>query len=433
MGVREVASSEPVTFDTVFRIASMTKSFTALAVLKLRDANKVVLDAPAAKWVPALASTHYPSADARDIRVRDLLAHSAGFVTDDPWGDRQLDMPDRGFTQLVGAGIPFARMPGLAHEYSNYGYALLGSVVSAAAGTRYQDYVRRELLEPLGMKSSGFAVSAVSPAHRATGYRYEDAGWREEPVLDDGAFTSMGGLHTSTRDYANYVSFLLDAWTDRNPAAAKIVAKPSRRELAQASAFPAIQAADAADPTSCASAVVYGFGMRVYSDCRFRHSFGHSGGLPGYGSNVLLIPEHDIGIFAFANRTYAPASLVVKQAAARLYDTGLLKAVNKRGSDALVRIEQAVAKIYASGSVTAEPQALAVNLLLDRSAARRDRELQALRAQLGECRPRSEMDVRHALSAVLRYPCDRGTLTATVLLAPVQEPSLQRLDFTASD
>jgi hypothetical protein len=78
-----------------------------------------------------------------------------------------------------------------------------------------------------------------------------------------------------------------------------------------------------------------------------------------------------------------------------------------------VRIEQAVARIYAAGSVTAE--------------------LQALRAQLGECRARSEMDVRHAPSAVLRYACDRCTLTATVLLAAVQEPSLQRLDFTASD
>jgi serine-type D-Ala-D-Ala carboxypeptidase/endopeptidase len=214
-----------VTFDTVFRIASMTKSFTALAALKLRDASKVVLDAPAAKWVPEFARSHYPSADARDIHVRDLLAHSGGFVTDDPWGDRQLDMPDRSFAQLVGAGIPFARMPGLAHEYSNYGYALLGSIVGAAGGTRYQDYVRREILEPLGMKASGFAVSAVNPAHRALGYRYEDAGWREEPMLDDGAFTSMGGLHTSARAYASYVSFLLDAWTDRNPASAKIVCK----------------------------------------------------------------------------------------------------------------------------------------------------------------------------------------------------------------
>jgi hypothetical protein len=99
----------------------------------------------------------------------------------------------------------------------------------------------------------------------------------------------------------------------------------------------------------------------------------------------------------------------------------------------LVRIEQAVAKIYAAGSETAEPGGLAVNLLLDRSATRRERELQALRAQLGECHARSEMDLRRSLSAVLRYQCDRGTLSATVLLASVQEPSLQRLDFTASD
>jgi hypothetical protein len=168
----------------------------------------------------------------------------------------------------------------------------------------------------------------VSLAHRALGYRYEDAGWREEPVLEDGAFTSMSGLHTSARDYANYVSFLLDAWTDRNPAAAKIVAKPSRREFAQASAFPASQAADAAGPTS-----VYGFGMRFYSDCRFRHSFGHSGGLPGYGSNVLLIPEHDIAssLSRTARMHRRRSSSGRRQ---RCCMTLALKAVNNRGSDA---------------------------------------------------------------------------------------------------
>jgi serine-type D-Ala-D-Ala carboxypeptidase/endopeptidase len=174
--------------------------------------------------------------------------------------------------------------------------------------------------------------------------------------------------------------------------------------------------------SACVSTATVGSGIRSTT----------SAACPATDPTCLLIPEHDIGGFAFANRTYAPAALVVRQASARLYDTGALKAVHQRGSDA-VRIEQAVAKIYASGSVTAEPQALAVNLLLDRSVAERDRELQALRAQLGECRTRSEMDVRHALSAVLRCACDRGTLTSTVLLAPVPEPSLQRLDFTASD
>lgn len=431
-GVREVTSQEPVTFDTLFRIASMTKSFTALAVLKLRDAGKLSLDAPATQWIPQLASSRYETADTRPIRIRDLLAHSAGFVTDDPWGDRQLDMSDERLLQIVAAGIPLARMPGMAHEYSNYGYALLGRAVTVASGTRYQDYVRREILLPLGMSSSGWEASAIEPSRRAIGYRYEDASWREEPVLADGAFSSMGGLHTSARDYTAYIAFLLNAWTDRNPADARILSKASRRELAQASAFPALIPADPADPTSCAAALVYGFGVRIHNDCRFRHAFAHSGGLPGYGSYMLVIPEYDIGLFAFANRTYAPASVVVKQAAARLYDSGAMQKVTVRRSSALTRIEQAVAQMYAAGSVNAIPGALADNLLLDRSAEKRDQDLAALRAKLGACRADSEMDVRHSLSAVLKYPCERGRLVATVLLAPIPEPSVQKLDFAAS-
>jgi serine-type D-Ala-D-Ala carboxypeptidase/endopeptidase len=331
VGVRDVASGEPVTFDTVFRIASMTKSFTALAVLKLRDANKVVLDAPAAKWVPALASTRYPSVDARDIRVRDLLAHSAGFVTDDPWGDRQLDMPDRSFAQLVGAGIPFARMPGLAHEYSNYGYALLGSIVGAAAGTRYQDYLRREVLEPLGMKSSGFAVSAVHPAHRALGYRYEDAGWREEPVLEDGAFTSMVGLHTSARDYASYVSFLLNAWTDRNPETAKIIAKPSRRELARRQRSSRFRRRGGRSDF-----------LRERGRLRIRHARLQRLPLQAFARPLWRIARLRIQRAAASGARHrrlrvrephvCTAALIVRQASARLYDTGALKAVNKRAA-----------------------------------------------------------------------------------------------------
>lgn len=432
-GVGDVTSKQPVTFDTLFRIASMTKSFTALAVLKLRDAGKLTLDAPAAQWIPQLARSQHEAADTRAIRLRDLLAHTAGFVTDDPWGDRQLAMPDDTFVQTVATGIPLARMPGLAYEYSNYGYALLGRAITVASGTRYQDYLRREILLPLGMTSSGYEVASIEPSRRAIGYRYEDAAWREEPVLPDGAFASMGGLHTSARDYVGYMTFLLNAWSDRAPADARIVSKASRRELAQASAFPALLPADPADPTSCAAAIAYGFGVRIQSDCRFKHVLAHSGGLPGYGSYMLVIPEYDIGFFAFANRTYAPASLVVRQAAARLYDTGALQKVTLSRNDTLTRVEQVVAQIYAAGSINAAPAALADNLLLDRSAAKRDQDVAALRAKLGACRANSEMDVRHALSAVMRYPCERGTLIATVLLAPVREPSLQELDFSVAD
>ena len=78
-----------VTPDTLFRIASMSKAFTALAILKLRDEGRLRLDAPAETYVPELRGWRYPTADSPRIRVRDLLSHTAGFVTDNPWGDRQ--------------------------------------------------------------------------------------------------------------------------------------------------------------------------------------------------------------------------------------------------------------------------------------------------------------------------------------------------------
>ena len=90
-GVQDLESRRPVTADTLFRIASMTKAFTALTALKLRDDGSVRLDALAEEYVPELRGWKYPTDDSPRIRVRDLLNHVAGFVTDDPWGDRPRD------------------------------------------------------------------------------------------------------------------------------------------------------------------------------------------------------------------------------------------------------------------------------------------------------------------------------------------------------
>ena len=95
-GVQDLESKRPVTRDSLFRIASMTKAFTALTVLKLRDEGRLRLDAPAADYVPELRTWKYPTDDSPQIRVRDLLNHVAGFVTDDPWGDRQTPLPEAG-------------------------------------------------------------------------------------------------------------------------------------------------------------------------------------------------------------------------------------------------------------------------------------------------------------------------------------------------
>lgn len=429
LGVQDVKTKAPVTGATVFRIASMTKSLTALAVLKLRDADKLSLDDPAAKFIPELSAQHLPTTDSRATRVLDLLGHTSGFVTDDPWGDRQLDMPDAEFSAFVHSNPPFARSPGTAFEYSNYGYALLGRIVTNASGVRYQDYVTREILNPLGMTSSTWEYSGIDPSRRAVGYRFEDGGWKPEPVLKDGAFASMGGLHTSAYDYASYVDFLLSAWADRDTERGTPITRSSRRELGKGSSFPQLRPADATDPTSCAAANVYGLAMNVYSDCRFGHAMMHSGGLPGYGSNVLLLPQYDVAIFAFTNLTYAPASIPVRRAAARLYDLGIIERTTLPLTAKLREAQAAVAAIYESANVRARPDALAENLLLDRSAEQRNAELGALRAQLGDCQ-KAATNVEHALSAKLLFTCERGTLEASVLLAPTPVTSLQGLVFS---
>ena len=93
-GVRELDGRAAVTPDTVFRIASMTKSFTALAILKLRDQGKLSLDDPVARYVSAAADLQYPTKDSPALSIRHLLTHSEGFPEDNPWGDQQLARGD---------------------------------------------------------------------------------------------------------------------------------------------------------------------------------------------------------------------------------------------------------------------------------------------------------------------------------------------------
>jgi D-alanyl-D-alanine-carboxypeptidase/D-alanyl-D-alanine-endopeptidase len=142
VGVQDVDTKRPVNADTLFRIASMTKAFTALSILKLRDEGKLALDAPVETYVPELRGWKYPTDDSPKIRVRDLLTHTAGFVTDDPWGDRQTPMPESDFTRLLRDGVPFTRPPATAMEYANLGYALLGRIVANVSGQPYKDFVQ---------------------------------------------------------------------------------------------------------------------------------------------------------------------------------------------------------------------------------------------------------------------------------------------------
>ena len=427
-GVQDVETKRPVTAETLFRIASMTKSFTALSILKLRDEGKLSLDATAETYIPEIRNWRYPTEDSPRIRVRDLLSHTGGLVTDDPWGDRQTPLPEADFTRMLREGVPFTRAPGIAMEYSNMGYAMLGRIVANVSQQAYKDYVQRALLGPLGMASSGYEVEKAPAERRALGYRWEDNAWKLEPTMAHGAFGAMGGLQTSANDYAKYVAWLLDAWPARGGADAGPVKRASVRELAQGLNFPRVaQRPGKSGAAACPQAAAYGMGMIVIVDCDLGTTLSHGGGYPGYGSFVLLLPDYGVGIFAFANRTYAGPRPPVWDAAVVLRRAGLLKARAIELSDGLVKAYAGVGKMFTAGSIAPARELLAMNFLMDHSAESWAREFTELRAQVGECETNAPIVPTGALAGDFAWRCERGRVQGSLLLAPTTPPTIQSL------
>jgi CubicO group peptidase (beta-lactamase class C family) len=434
LGVQELESQRPVTAETLFRIASMTKAFTALTVLKLRDERKLQLDALAETYVPELRGWKYPTQDSPRIRVRDLLNHTGGLVTDDPWGDRQTPLPEPEFSRLLKAGVPFAHAPGTAMEYSNLGYALLGRIVTNVSGQPYADTITKSLLQPLGMNSTGFVVDDAPRERRALGYRWEDDAWKLEPTMAHGAFGAMGGIQTSANDYAKWVAYLLSAWPPRNDADTGPVKRATVRELSQGSNFPRTrQRFGHTGADACKQAATYGMGMWVAADCDLGLTLSHGGGYPGYGSHVLLLADHGVGVFALANRTYAGPSGAVWDAAVALNDSGFLKDRLLPVSDSLANGYRTVAAIYTQGDVSAATHLLAMNFLMDRNADGWRRDLAQLKTKVGECDTNAPVTAISALSGDFTWRCAHGRVTGSVLLAPTQPARIQALELAVME
>jgi len=360
--------------------------------------------------------------------VRDLLSHAAGFVTDDPWGDRQTVLPEAEFSAMLRAGVPFTRAPQTAFEYSNLGYALLGRIVTNVSGRPFEDYIQSEIMRPLGMNDTGYDVSRVPRDRFAAGWRWENDAFAREPDMARGAFGAMGGVITSARDYARWAAFLLSAWPARDGPETGPVRRSSVRELAQGLNFVAV-ARRPGDPQSCPQAAAYGMGFRVAQDCDLGLTLAHGGGYPGYGSYLLLLPERNVAIFAFANRTYAGPAPPVWAAAIELNRAGLLQPPAVPVSPALAGAYRRAAAMWQAGSLDPGRGALAMNVLMDRTAENWAREFVRLKGEAGACRTEAPITPTGALSGRFEWVCERGTLQGQLLLAPTNPPTIQALRF----
>jgi CubicO group peptidase (beta-lactamase class C family) len=310
LGQRRLGAAPPDA-DTVFRIASMTKSFTASAVMALRDDGVLGLDDLAEEYVPELRGWPSATPDAPRVRIRHLLTMTAGFPTDDPWGDRQQGTPLAEFAEFLSGGVSFAWAPGTRFEYSNLGYAILGRVISAASGRPYADVVRDRLLDPLGLSRTGFEAAGFAPDELAAGYRHDGSGWSQISPDPYGAFAPMGGIFSCVRDLATWVAGLAGAYPpgEEDTGGPHPLRRATRREM-QLSQVATGWGGPAPLPGGPARTVSYGFGLFVEEDPDWGRVVQHSGGYPGFGSNMRWHPATGTGVIVLGNGTYAPVTPV---------------------------------------------------------------------------------------------------------------------------
>jgi CubicO group peptidase (beta-lactamase class C family) len=291
-GVADIASNTPITEDTVFRIGSITKTFTAIAVMQLWEQGRINLDVPvndylrAYRLVPAKAS-HRPAT------VRHLLTHTAGLP--------QLLHFSRVFQPILGETVKFGQPvptlaefydgvlhlvaePGTGLTYSNHGFATLGQIVEDVSGKRLAQYMRENIFEPLGMMHTDLIRSDRVRSMLATGYRLRTDG--PHPVNDcDIVCVGAGAIYSTTRDMARYVVALLGGGANEYGS----VLRPETL----ASMFAPQYRPDPRIP---------GVGLAF-----FRHDLGghlvveHDGLSPGFSSEMAVAPADGLGVLAFTN------------------------------------------------------------------------------------------------------------------------------------
>lgn len=314
IGYTDIDKKIPVTSSSLFRIASMSKSFASMAILKLRDQGKLNLDDPAYFYIHQLKNLKYPTADAPHITVRHLMTHGAGFPEDNPWGDRQLADTDKELMDFLGKQISFSNPPGIAYEYSNLGFALLGKIITNVSGIQYQEYIKKNIWEPLRMTTTTYEYADVAPDKLAHGYRWLNNKWNEEELLHDtkdGSWGAMGAMISSIDEFASYVAFHLSAWPPNNAKDDGPVKRSSLREMHYPWRWNGFNVNyKFPGGRTCAITSAYCYGLGWMKDCEGKTYIAHAGGLPGFGSQWRIMPDYGIGIVSFANRTYAPMGFV---------------------------------------------------------------------------------------------------------------------------
>jgi CubicO group peptidase (beta-lactamase class C family) len=362
---------------------------------------------------------------------------TAGFPTDDPWGDRQQGLPLDEFAAFLAGGVGFNWAPGTQFEYSNLAYAILGLVITAVTGAAYPDYIRDRLLRPLGMTRTGFEAPEFDAADLARGYRRAPDNWSEVPPDPCGAFAPMGGVFSCVRDLTRWVAGFAAAFPPGQDDDTHPLRPASRREMqlpqvltgwAIASSFPG-------DGASSPPAT-YGFGLFVDEHPTLGRIVSHSGGYPGFGSNMAWHPATGTGVIALGNSTYAAMAplaarlleAVVRQDGPAAHGNNVAIASPGPWPETLAAREE-VSQLLRSWDDAAAQRLFSPNVAMDAPFEERRRRIALIRERIGEFGDDPGRQPEFDTPAHCRWwlTGERGTVQAQIQLNPERPPRVQSL------
>lgn len=274
-GLANIELHEAATPDTNYRLASVSKQFTAAGILLLSERGKLSLDDRVRRWLPELNAAH----DA--ITIRQLLDHGGGLIDYEDLmpADATDQISDAGVLKLLTAEPRSYFPPGTSYRYSNGGYVLLGLIIERASGLALPDFLRQNIFQPLGMTHTLlYQRGGPDVPHRAYGYSEESGHWTRTDQSPTSATRGDGGIYSSIDDMAKWDAALYD-----------------HRLLSDASRNAALSGQNKV--TGEEDVDSYGFGWRIHGDVRW-----HSGETMGFRNVIIRWPKQHLTVVMLTNR-----------------------------------------------------------------------------------------------------------------------------------
>ncbi|WP_394839242.1 beta-lactamase family protein [Pendulispora rubella] len=445
-GLRDVERQLPFEADTPFPIASVTKSFTAMTVLRLRDEGKLDLDVPAERYYPPLGRIARATRDSPAVTLRMLLSHGSGMPEDNPWGDVTEHLSEQDLARILD-GATMSRASGTAFEYSNLAWGVIGRIVERVSGMPLREAIRRTVFEPLGMTRTDWSPSAFAKGTVAVGYRGHDgnedmlASREIAPPAELGVLDAAGSIHTTVRDLLRYASFHVSAWPARDEAERGPLRRSSVREMQQGiralGQNEYVHALTLRSPPAMArfqdghlrvDSPAYGFGLFSHRTCEEDVQVDHTGGLPGYITVLTMVPQKGFALVVFLNDERAAVRLAARTLR-MLREADLLTAPRIDPVPEMAAAPATVGELMSNWNDARARGLFEPTFFRYQSLDAFRERISRLAREHGTCRLDGEPQFVNRMRGRWHVACERGSITFAAGLGPGPKPHLQALEL----